>query len=53
MQLGIKDAFSENADFNGISIKQKLNVSAIRHVAAVEVTTEGTFGAATSREHCF
>ncbi len=47
-QLGLVEAFTDNANFAGISDKKPLKVSAINHVATVEVTTEGTVGAAAS-----
>jgi serine protease inhibitor len=52
-QLGAKTAFGEEADFSSISTKTKLKVSAVSHVATVEVTTEGTVGAAASGQFSF
>jgi serine protease inhibitor len=46
--LGLVETFTDNADFTGISNTTALKVSAINHVATVEVTTEGTVGAAAS-----
>ena len=47
-QLGVIAAFGNEADFSPISGDVLLKVSAVTHVATVEVTTEGTVGAAAS-----
>jgi serine protease inhibitor len=48
-QLGVVDAFDRTkAKFESISRSVPLFVSAVTHVATVEVTTEGTVGAAAS-----
>ena len=51
IQLGVNDAFSNYADFKSISTEQNLKVSAISHAAAIEVTHEGTVGAAATGEY--
>ena len=48
-QLGVVDAFNPTkAKFESISRSVPLYVTAVTHVATVEVTTEGTVGAAAS-----
>ncbi|XP_063307859.1 serpin B4-like [Pelobates fuscus] len=44
--LGIVDLFTNHADLSGISTKDALKVSAIVHMAYVEVNEEGTVAAA-------
>lgn len=46
-KLGVSNAF-DDGEFDGISSQVPLKVSGITHVATVEVTTEGTVGAAAS-----
>ncbi len=44
--MGMKDAFSANADFSGMNGKRDLFVSAVIHKAYVDVNEEGTEAAA-------
>ena len=44
--MGMKRAFSREADFSGISSAELLNISAVLHKACVDVNEEGTEAAA-------
>ena len=44
--MGIKDAFSRNANFSGMNGKRNLAISAVIHKAYVDVNEEGTEAAA-------
>ncbi|XP_047430287.1 alpha-1-antitrypsin homolog [Mugil cephalus] len=45
-EMGIKDAFADNADFSGISEEVKLQVSKVSHQAVLSVDETGTEAAA-------
>ena len=45
LQMGVKDAFNVG-DFDKLTKKEKMKVSAIKHKAVIEVTKEGTTGVA-------
>ncbi|XP_051265234.1 alpha-1-antitrypsin homolog isoform X1 [Dicentrarchus labrax] len=47
-ELGITNAFADNADFSGISEEVKLKVSKASHKAVLNITETGTEAAATS-----
>ncbi|XP_035535001.1 LOW QUALITY PROTEIN: alpha-1-antitrypsin-like [Morone saxatilis] len=47
-ELGITNAFADNADFSGISEEVKLKVSKASHKAVLNITEMGTEAAATS-----
>ena len=44
--LGMTDAFSDNADFTGMTSRRELFISAVIHQAYVDVNEEGTEAAA-------
>jgi len=45
-KMGLKDAFSNQADFSGMSIENELKIDKILHKARIEVSEEGTEAAA-------
>ncbi|XP_070781899.1 alpha-1-antitrypsin homolog [Enoplosus armatus] len=47
-EMGITDAFSDNADFSGLSDEVKLKVSKVSHQAVLSVDETGTEAAATT-----
>nr|XP_046229916.1 alpha-1-antitrypsin homolog [Scatophagus argus] len=47
-EMGITDAFGDNADFSGISEEVKLKLSKVSHRAALSVSETGTRAAATT-----
>jgi hypothetical protein len=51
LQLGIASAFSDG-DFGNIAKDVALRVSSVNHVAKIDVTLEGTVGAAASGKRC-
>src|ERR1700761_9193367 len=45
-QLGVQDAFSDAADFTGITAAERLQISAVVHQAYIDVDEQGTEAAA-------
>jgi serpin B len=45
-QLGIDAAFTDHADFSGITLQERLLISAVAHQAYIDVDEQGTEAAA-------